>query len=159
MEIEYEILFSFTALVFQLVLISHFKLRKRHLSSAIHYGPIVYALSVPAAIVSIVLLVNHQPWTFWISGFLYLLWAVFGYWTEYVKGNTTWRNPVRWSILVPYISLYLATVMFYWWPLGLIYKPLWYAYTVLFLASTYLNVTSHKTTTPTSPPQEAKRPI
>jgi hypothetical protein len=51
---------------------------------------------------------------------------------------------MRWQFLGPYLLLYLGTVMFYWFPLALIWKPLWYAYAVLFIISTYLNVTSHK---------------
>ena len=71
------------------------------------------------------------------------MWAVFGYTVEYVK-RIRWRNPIRWSVFGPYVFLYLATVMFYWWPLGLISRPLWYVYAVLFIISTTLNVTSHK---------------
>jgi hypothetical protein len=48
------------------------------------------------------------------------------------------------ALFGPYIVLYLATVMFYWWPLALIYKPLWYAYAILFIVSTILNITSHQ---------------
>jgi hypothetical protein len=54
-----------------------------------------------------------------------------------------WRSPVRWSVFGPYITLYLATVMFYWWPLALIEKTWWYIYTVMFIISTFLNITSH----------------
>ena len=95
-----------------------------------------------------VLLLGGKVWSLWLSGFIYLIWAIYGYMVEYVKG-IQWRSPARWSILGPYVFLYLAAVMFYWWPLALIYKPLWYVYAVLFIASTYLNVTSHK----------AKRPL
>ncbi len=62
---------------------------------------------------------------------------------EYLMG-IAWRNPVRWPIFLPYVFLYLGTLMFYWWPLGRIRKPLWYAYAVLFAASTVLNILSHK---------------
>jgi hypothetical protein len=34
--------------------------------------------------------------------------------------------------------------MFYWWPLALISRPLWYIYAVLFIVSTVLNVSSHQ---------------
>jgi hypothetical protein len=43
--------------------------------------------------------------------------------------------------------LYLASVLLYWFPLALVSKPLWYGYAVLFVASTILNVTSHKRAT------------
>ncbi len=51
---------------------------------------------------------------------------------------------MRMSIAGPYVFLYLATVMFYWWPLALVSKPLWYVYAFLFMISTILNVTSHR---------------
>jgi len=136
-------LFVVCAFLFQVILILHFALRKWRFDVALRYGPIVYALSLPAAIVSLILLLGGKPWSLWLSGFLYLLWAIFGYSVEYVK-KIEWRNSVRWPILGPYVLLYLATVMFYWFPLALLYKPLWYAYAVLFCASTYFNVTSHQ---------------
>jgi len=140
----YQTLIVTAAFLFQLFLIVHFALRKWRFDLALRYGRIVYALSIPAAILSIVLLRHGMDWYFWLGGFIYLVWAVFGYTVEYILG-IEWRNSLRWPILVPYVILYLATVMFYWWPPALVYKPLWYAYAVLFLVSTYLNVTSHKT--------------
>ncbi|MCZ7546792.1 MAG: hypothetical protein M5R40_26195 [Anaerolineae bacterium] len=77
------------------------------------------------------------------TGFIYLIWAVFGFAVEYVQG-IEWRNPIRWSIFGPYVVLYLATVMLYWWPVGLIRRPLWYVYAGLFVVSTILNAISHK---------------
>lgn len=139
----FETLFVISAFLFQIVLIVHFALRKWRFGLAMRYGPIVYALSIPAAMLSIVLLSNHKPWAFWMSGFIYLVWAVFGYLVEYRLKMTEWREPIRWSIFIPYVSLYLATVMFYWWPLVRIYKPLWYGYAVLFAISTILNIKSH----------------
>jgi len=138
-----EILFVITAFLFQIILITHFALRKWRFEVAIRYGWIVYLLSVPAAMVSLILLAGGMTWSFWLGGFLYLAWACYGYTAEYVK-KIEWRNPIRWSVLGPYISLYLATVMFYWFPLALISKPLWYIYAVLFITSTFLNVTSHR---------------
>jgi hypothetical protein len=130
-------------LLFQIILIVHFALRKWDFDLAIRFGPLVYALGVPAAAVSVLLLLGDQSWAFWLGGFIYLTWGIYGYLVEYVK-KLEWRNPFRWSVGGPYLFLYLATVMFYWWPLALLYKPLWYAYAVLFIASTILNITSHK---------------
>jgi hypothetical protein len=107
------------------------------------YGWIVYALSIPAAAVSVLLLLGGRPWTLWLGGFIYFIWAIFGYVVEYSK-EIEWRNPIRWPIFGPYVVLYLATVMFYWWPLALIVRLLWYIYAILFIASTVLNLTSHK---------------
>jgi hypothetical protein len=93
--------------------------------------------------VNVFLLLGGKSWSLWLAGFLYLVWGVFGYWIEYVK-KIEWRDPIRWSVFGPYLLLYLATVLFYWFSLALIWKPLWYFYAVLFIVSTILNVTSHK---------------
>ena len=138
-----ETLFVVTAFLFQVILIIHFALRKWQFNLAMRYGMIVYALSIPAAALSLIILLGGKSWSFWLGGFIYLIWAVYGYTIEYVRG-IQWRSPIQWSIFGPYITLYLATVMFYWWPLALIYKPLWYVYALLFVISTILNVTSHQ---------------
>ena len=150
-----EILFVASALLFQIVLIIHFALRKWRFNLAMRYGWIVYGLSIPAAAVSVLLALNGKAWSLrmeervllhssaWLGGFIYPIWAIFGYTVEYIR-KTKWRDPIRWPIFGPYVTLYLATVMFYWWPLALISKPLWYVYAVLFIVSTVLNVTSHK---------------
>jgi hypothetical protein len=39
-------------------------------------------------------------------------------------------------------------VVFYWFPLALIDKTLWYMYAVLFIISACLNITSHKKVSP-----------
>ena len=138
-----DVLFVSWAFLFQIILIVHFALRKWRFEIAMRYGIIVYALSIPAIAISIILLLGGKTWSLWLGGFIYLVWAVYGYWVEYVK-KIQWRDPIRWQVLVPYIFLYLATVMFYWWPLGLISRPLWFAYAGLFIISTVLNAISHK---------------
>jgi hypothetical protein len=140
---NYEILFTICALCFQVLLVIHFTLRRWIFNLAMRFGKIVYALSIPATIASLILLLGKTEWALWLGGFIYLAWATFGYIVEY-GFKVEWRNSWRWSILIPYVTLYLATAMFYWWPFALIYKPLWYVCAVLFILSTYLNVTSHK---------------
>jgi hypothetical protein len=135
-------LFIITAFSFQILLIAFFTLRKYSHVLAIRYGWIVYALSVVALLISLIIKRAGKPWTFWIGGVFYLLWALFGFLVEYLLG-LGWRNPINWWILIPYVLLYLATVMFYWWPLGLLDRRLWYAFAMLFLLSTWLNITSH----------------
>ena len=139
-----EVLFVVWAFLFQIILIIHFSLRKWSFHVyTLKYGWIVYTLSVPAIAISTLLLLGGKTWSLWLGGFIFLIWATYGYTVEYTKG-IQWRNPIRWPIFGPYVFLYLATIMFYWWPLGLISRPLWYVYTVLFIVSTALNVTSHQ---------------
>ena len=136
-------LFVVWAFLFQVVLIVHFALRKRFFESyTTKIGWIVYALCIPAVVISIILLRGGKSWSLWLGGFLFLLYAAFGYWVDYVV-KIQWRNPLRLSIMVPYVLLYLATVMFYWWPLGILGRPLWFAFAVLFVVGTFLNITSH----------------
>jgi len=138
-----DLLFVVWAFFFQIVLIVHFALRKRFFESyTLKYGWLVYALCIPAAVISIVLLLGGKTWSFWLGGFLFLIYAAYGYWVDYVK-KFQWRKPLRLSIVFPYVFLYLATVMFYWWPLALISRPLWTVYAVLFVIATILNVISH----------------
>ena len=137
-----DLLFIATSFLFQIILIIHFALRKWRFKTAIRYGWIVYALSIPAAAISIILLTQGKSWGLWPGGFIYLVWAVYGYYIEYIR-KIQWRNPIYWPVFGPYILLYLATVMFYWWPLVPINKPLWFAFTALFIVSTILNITSH----------------
>lgn len=136
-------LFVIWSFFLQLVLIIHFAIRKPYFDSYTEkYGWLVYALCVPAAAISLVLLLGGKTWSFWLGGFLFIAFAAFGYWIDYVKG-VNWRKPLRKDIMFPYVTLYLATVMFYWWPLGLLSRPLWYVFAVLFIIGTVLNLTSH----------------
>jgi hypothetical protein len=136
-------LFIGWAFLFQIVLIVHFAIRERFFESyTLKYGWIVYALCVPAVVISIILLRGGKNWSFWLGGFLFLLFAAFGFWVDYVI-KIQWRNPLRITIMIPYVFLYLGTVMFYWWPLGNVRRPLWFAFGILFVIGTILNITSH----------------
>lgn len=138
-----DLLFVVWAFFYQFALILHFAVRKLYFESyTLRYGWWVYALCLPGLLVSILLLFGGKPWSFWLGGFLFLVYAVFGYWVDYIKG-IQWRSPPRFSVLVPYLSLYLATVMFYWWPLGLLSRTLWIIYGILFVIATVLNIRSH----------------
>jgi hypothetical protein len=139
---SYDRLYIGWSFIFQVALILVFSVRKIDLGLIYRYGWIFYALSIPAVIVSITLLRGGKTTSFWLAGFVFLVWAIFGFIVEYVLG-ISWRNPVSWPILIPYVILYLTTVMFYWWPVGLLWRPLWYLYAALFALSTYLNLTSH----------------
>ena len=136
-------LFVVWAFLLQIVLIVHFAVRKPFFESyTLKIGWIVYALCLPAAVISIILRRGGKSWSFWLGGFLFILFAAFGYWVDYIA-QIQFRSPLRLSVLIPYVILYLATVMFYWWPVGLLSRPLWFVYALFFLVATYLNVTSH----------------
>ena len=136
-------LFIVWAFFIQVILIVHFAIRKRFFESyTMKYGWLVYALCFPAVALSLAMLLGGKTWSFWVGGFLFLLFSFYGYRIDFVK-QINWRKPIRKDIMFPYVTLYLATIMFYWWPLGILSQPLWYAYAVLFVISTVLNLTSH----------------
>ena len=139
---RFDNLFVVTAFFIQIVLLIFFALRKWMFDTAMQVGWIVYALAVPALIISVLLLMNGKSWYFWLGGFLYTAWAILGYIVD-VARPVAWRSPVYWPVFIPYVLLYLSTMMFYWFPIGNIYRPLWFAYAVLFVISTILNISSH----------------
>lgn len=139
---RYDKLFIFVAFFIQFILLIYFAIRKWDFDLAMQWGWIVYALALPAVIISLVLLFAGKPWYLWLGGFLYAIFAVFGYIVD-IAHPVAWRSPVYLPVLIPYVVLYLSSLMFYWWPLGAIRRPLWYIYAVLFVISTSLNVTSH----------------
>ena len=132
-----------SAYVYQGVLIIHFALRKWRFEVVLRHGWNVYAMGIPAAAVSIILLLRGVTWSMWLPGFLWLIWGAYGYWIEYIRG-IQWRNPPLWRVLGPYLLLYLAISMFFWWPLWSIDKRLWYVQTGLYIISTGLNLASHR---------------
>ena len=136
-------LFVIWAFFLQIILIIHFALRKPFIESYTKkFGWIVYALCFPAAVISLILLLGGKTLSFWIGGFLFLIYSAYGYWIDYVK-KISWRNPLRKDIMFPYVTLYLSTIMFYWWPLALLYRPMWFVFGALFVIGTILNITSH----------------
>ena len=138
-----EKLFIVWAFLFQIVLIIHFAIRKPLMESYTEkFGWIVYALCIPAAIISIILLRSGKTWHYWLGGFLFVLYALFGIWVDFVA-KIQFRKPFKPLIAIPYVLLYLATVMFYWWPLWPMSRLLWVVYAVLFVIATILNITSH----------------
>jgi hypothetical protein len=54
-----------------------------------------------------------------------------------------WRSPIRWSIFIPYVLLYLATSMFDWGPLARLSWPLWFVFAGLYSVGVVLNIASH----------------
>jgi hypothetical protein len=77
-----------------------------------------------------------------LGGFLFLIYAIFGYYIDYVA-QIQFRNPFQPLVAIPYVILYLVTVMFYWWPLWPLSRLLWGSYTVLYVIAMVLNIRSH----------------
>lgn len=141
---QQERLFLIWSYSVQVALIVHFILRRWAFERYTwQYGWVVYALAIPALVVSLILLRNGAHWSLWTGGFIYLAWAGFGFIVEYLH-RIPWRNPPYWPVFGPYITLYLSMQMFYWWPLGRLGRGYWFIYAALFILSTVLNVLSHR---------------
>ena len=137
-------LFVILALGIQIVLVAYFALRKWASPAALHWGWIVYALALPALSLSVAQLMAGKVWYLWQSGVLYSIWAIFGAIVDRVL-RIEWRSPIYLPVFVPYVLLYMGSLMFYWWPLGVVGgRPLWLIYTLLFVISTFLNLSSHR---------------
>ena len=135
-------LFVITAFSLQGALLAYFIWRKIDFGAALRWGWLVYALALPAVVISLILLLAGKSWFLWIGGFLFLAWALFGFNIDILRA-TPWRNPINPPLFFPYVTLYLAAQMFYWWPLGTLNRSSWYIYAFLFVLSTFFNWTSH----------------
>jgi hypothetical protein len=135
-------LFVLFAFLIQIALIVYFALCRWAFATAVRTGWLIYALGVPAAAISMAQFVTGKPWYLWLGGALFAVFGAFGFVVEYLL-HIEWRDPVYLPVFLPYMTLYLGAICFYWWPLGTIDAVLWYAYTALFLVSTLLNALSH----------------
>lgn len=135
--------FVLTAFVIQAVLLAYFVFRKLNFKAALRWGWIVYAMAIPAILVSLLMLRQSKSPTFWLGGVLFTAWALLGFFVD-IAYPIAWRSPPFLPVFVPYVLLYLGMQMFYWFPVGMIQRSYWYLYAVLFAASTYFNITSHQ---------------
>jgi hypothetical protein len=135
-------LYVVSAILLQGMLALYFATRKWRFATAVRFGWIIYALGVPAAVLSVALLIAGKAWYFWIAGFLYTAWAAFGYVVDIAR-PVEWRSPIRWPVLLPYLVFYMGCQMFFWWPVARIGRAYWYVCAVLFTISTVLNLASH----------------
>jgi hypothetical protein len=140
---RYEQLFVVTAFVLQLALLVYFVVRKHNFELAIKWGWVIYALAMPAFVVSIIMILGGKDWSFWLGGLLFLAWSILGYIIDIAR-PVSWRSPIYLPVFIPFVVLYLGAQMLYWFPVGMIQRVYWYIYAVLFIASTYFNVTSHQ---------------
>ena len=140
---KFDKLYVIWAFIFQIILILHFAFRKPFFETYTEkYGWLVYALCIPAVIISFILMRAGKSWHFWLGGFLFLLFAIFGFYIDYVA-QIQFRSPFNVSVGIPYVILYMVTVMFYWWPLWPMSQLLWGGYTVLYIIAMVLNIRSH----------------
>jgi hypothetical protein len=139
---KHDSLFVIWAFLLQICLVLLFLIRKTNLELILRHGWVFYLLCIPAVIVSFLMIHGGKPLTFSVAGFIFVGWAVLGITIEYIF-KIPWRNPIVWPVFVPYVLLYLGTILFYWFPVGMLSRPLWYVYGAIFAVGTWLNISSH----------------
>ena len=138
----YDTLFVIFAFALQIALIVFFATRTWAYATALEFGWIIYALALPALVVSLVLIGAGRPWYQWLAGIAYTAFAIFGYVVDIAR-PIAFRDPAYGPVLVPYVVLYVGSLMFYWFPVGRLSRRLWFVYGGLYVVSTALNVLSH----------------
>ncbi len=137
------------AFLIQALLIINFTARNWKPEIERGYGWIIYALGAPSVILSALMYVEDQPWFFVVPPLLYFIWAVFGFFVDLWR-PIAWRTPPRWSIFVPYVGLFAASLILFWvsmWYVNLIY---WIAFGVMYVVETILNIYSHRRKSPSA---------
>ncbi len=112
-------------------------------------GRLVYGMGVVAVILAIASLPASQPWFVPMAFLLYAAWSALGAWVDLVR-PFPWRQPPRWSIVLPYAALLVASLLAFWVPLWWVDRALWLAFGILYAVHTTLNVIAHRGTP--SPP-------
>lgn len=135
-------LFAAFALILQVMLVLHFAALRWWPPLQRRWGWLVYAMSLPGLALGVLVWVNGRPWYEWLAFLLLAAWAALGY-TVDIWRPINWRIPLRWSIFVPYLTLYLATQLAFWIPLWSIGTGYWISYALLYAVNTTLNIPSH----------------
>jgi hypothetical protein len=127
----------------QVLLILDFAARNWRPALERKYGWVIYALGIVAVLLAIVFALGRQPAYAVVAPLVYALWAAFGYVVDIYR-HIEWRNPPRWSVLAPYVLLFMASQFAFWIPLWYLGLGYWAAYTVLYAVNTALNFASHR---------------
>jgi len=98
---QLDMLFVLWAFLYQIVLIIHFAVRKSFFNQyTLKFGWLVYALCIPGLIISVIILLGGKSWSFWLGGFLLLIFSGFGFYIDYIK-KIEWRKPINKSVMFP----------------------------------------------------------
>lgn len=155
MDLQITIFASF-AITSQAILIAFFASRRWAPEISDRFGWIAYAFGILGLAVGAWLATDGASWRLFAGPLVFGLWAGYGAWVDLVRRvdwrptAATSRQPIRWSVLGPYVTLYLAGQMFLWWPLWDYWRPGWAVFLVLFIANTLVNIWGHIGSAPRS---------
>lgn len=134
--------FIIFGLATQALLVGFFAARRWWPAGAARFGWAVYSFAFIGLPLGVWLIVDGQSWRLFVGPVLMAAWAFFGAWVDLWRPRS-WRSPVQWHVLVPYLALYFLAQMFMWWPLWDIERAAWVAFLLLFVPSTVLNIRGH----------------
>jgi hypothetical protein len=134
--------FVILAFLIQVMLVGNFAARNWKPIIEERLGWLVYAMGLPASILGVLFLVNDQPWCYWTATLLFAVWAAFGYVVD-ILSPVEWRKPAKWSIFIPYVVLFVSSLLAFWVPLWFIRPVFWIVYALLYGTHTALNMYSH----------------
>lgn len=139
----YEFFFVGFAFLVQVLLILNFAARNWKPELERRHGWVIYALGIVSAGFFIVFWLNRQPW-YLTAGFgIYAVWAAYGFYIDHYRG-INWRDLRIYSILVPYVGLFILCQFAFWIPMWSIGLGFWIAYSVMYALNTSLNLYSHR---------------
>ena len=136
-------LFVAFAFLAQILLLLDFTARNLRPALEIKYGWIVYATAIPGLVLGVLNLATDQPWYMVTAPLVYCAWGAFGFYVDRYR-PVEWRSPPRWSVLVPYVVLFIASQFAFWIPLWYVGRGYWLAYSAFYVLNTGLNLYSHK---------------
>lgn len=136
------IAFAAFGIASQAVLVLYFAARRWRPGAAERHGWIAYAFAELGLPLGAWLMLGGQSWRLYAGPVLLAVWAALGAAVDLWR-RIEWRDPIRWSVFVPYVALYFWAQMFLWWPLWDLWRAAWLAFLVLFIVSTVLNIWGH----------------
>lgn len=137
---EIAIVFGFTC---QALLLAFFAAHRWRPAAESTIGRLVYGLGALALALAVSFAIADQPWYLVLAFGLYAAWAGLGAYIDIIR-PVPWRQPPRWSILLPYAGLLITALLAFWMPLWWVDRRLWVAFGILYAAHTTLNIASHR---------------
>jgi len=137
-------LFVVFALASQVLLVVFFATHLLRRPGEAAAGRVVYGLALVALPLAVFLAATTEPWYLIAALLLYMAWAALGTYVDVLR-PIQWREPPKWSVIVPYAVLLMAALLFLWVPLWSINWSAWLVFGVLFAIHTTMNLASHYT--------------
>jgi hypothetical protein len=127
----------------QVLLVAFFIGQLRPTSWRATIGNLVYGAGIVTAALAAILASTGAPWHLIVAPALYTAWSALGAAVDLLR-PIPWRNPPRWTVLIPYAALLMGSLLAFWIPLWWIDVRLWLAFGVLYAIHTTINLATHR---------------